>query len=323
MVEIPKAIWRLPPQQRVLKTDETRFDLHAVAQELTIVMSTSITKHTPSVEPVVAALESLQANLALRWCRKLLVFDKVPSREEIDEMRRDPKIYHHVCRGGKWEQMWNDGRESYDAYKAALQSMKDDDHPALHNTELVFLEEFGHLFGTVKRGFSHVQTRYVLVTQHDLRLGGHFVAADVQLILEALNAGLAKYVLLNRDTNSSVRTKAYFRLTPERDVHLDAPKTPSGLHLTAMQGFSDQTHFVDAEWYRKEVIASIPREKQLTCMEHLLHDRWKESPERLLTFLYGGVQEGPFVLDLIYGSQVYDVQGHLWKLPPPPSRPAE
>ena len=105
------------------------------------------------------------------------------------------------------------------------------------------------------------------------------MAADVQVILEALNAGLAKYVLLNRETNSSVRTKVYFRPPPERDVHLDVPKTPSSLHKTAMQGFSDQTHFVDAEWNRKEVVASIPREKQLTCMEHLLHDRWKESPE--------------------------------------------
>ena len=149
------------------------------------------------------------------------------------------------------------------------------------------------------------------------------MAADAQLILETLNAGLAKYVLLNRDTNSSVRTKANFRRTPERDMHLDAPKTPSGLHLTAKQGISDQIYFVDAEWYRKGVIASIPREKQLTCMEHLLHDRWKESPERLLTILYGGVQRTLSFFDLIYGSQVNDVQGHLWKLPPPPSRPAE
>ena len=125
LVEFPKGVWGLPPQQRVLKTEDTRFDLHAVAQELTNVMCTSATKLTPSVEALVAANESLETNLALRWCR-----DK-------------------VCRGGKWEQMWNDERESYDEYKAAL-----------HNTQLVFLEEFGHLFGTVKRGFSHVQTRW-------------------------------------------------------------------------------------------------------------------------------------------------------------------
>ena len=85
---------------------------------------------------------------------QLLVFDKVMSREEIDGMRRDPKTYYHVCRGGKWEQMWNDGRESYDEYKAALPSRKDDDQSALHNTELVFLKEFGHLFETVKRSYA-------------------------------------------------------------------------------------------------------------------------------------------------------------------------
>ena len=62
------------------------------------------------------------------------------------------------------------------------------------------------------------------------------MAADVRLILEALNAGLANYVWLNREINSFVRTKVYFRLLPERNVHLDAPKTPSGLNFTAMQG---------------------------------------------------------------------------------------
>ena len=118
------------------------------------------------------------------------------------------------------------------------------------------------------------------------------MAADAQLILETLNAGLAKFVLLNRDTNSSVRTKADFRLTPERDVHLDAPKTPSGLHLTAMEGISDQTHFVDAEWYRKDVIASIPREKQLTCMEALVarpvEGKPREPTDYLLRWRAGG-----------------------------------
>ena len=83
LVEFSKGVWGLPPQQRVLKTEETRFELHAVAQELTIVMCTSATKHTPSVEALVAALDSLETNLVLRWCRKLLVFDK-------------------VCRGDKW-----------------------------------------------------------------------------------------------------------------------------------------------------------------------------------------------------------------------------
>ena len=86
---------------------------------------------------------------------QLLVFDKVTSREEIDRMRRAPKKPTTT-------QMWNDGRESYDEYKAALPSRKDDDHPALQNTELVFLKEFGHLFETRRRSFSHVQTRYVL-----------------------------------------------------------------------------------------------------------------------------------------------------------------
>jgi len=204
--------------------------------------------------------------------------------------------------------------------------MKANGHPLLFNVEFLHLQRFGHLFGTVKQAFEYVKTKFVFVTQHDLRLCGNFVAADVQNILDMLynredEKSLANYIVLNRDVNSAVRTRTYFRLQPERSIHLP-DKRPSGFSLTGMAGFSDQAHFAVAEWYRQEVIAAIPPDQHLTCMEHILHEQWKESQEWRQTFLYGGMDEGPFVLDLIYGTQVYDVEGRLTKLPPPPSRPA-
>jgi len=317
-----EGIWRLPPQQRILQRSESSFDLHRVSEELTVIMSTSVGDFTPSTGPVIAALESLQANVALRWCRKILVFDKVPSQEEIEELKKDPKLFHYVARGGKWQNMWNQKREDYEEYCATLRAMKEADHPALFNTDLIFLEKFGHLFGTVKRAFEHLMTRFVFLTQHDLRLGGHFIAADVQVILEALDGGEVKYVVLNRDVNSSVRTKAYFRLIPEKSVDSEEnEQTSFGLNLTAMAGYSDQAHFAETAWYRREVCEAIRPDQQLTCMEHVLHDRWKDSDIWKSTFLYGGLDMGPFVFDLVYGAQAYDKrEGKLRKFPPPPTR---
>lgn len=324
MDKLPDPLWRLPPQQRVLKQGETIFDLNRVARELTVVMSTSVGDFTPSVEPVIAALESLQANLALRWCRKVLVFDKVPSKEDIEEMQRDRHSYNIVTRGSKWARLWNEKRRDYDEYCSRLRQMKDANHPALLNTDLVFLSSFGHLFGTVKKALGQLDTRYVFITQHDLKLGGHFVAADVQIILEALHGGYASYIVLNRDVNSAYRTTTYFRMVPDRSVQLDPPpdQQKPGLSLTGMAGFSDQAHFAEADWYRKEVIDAIPQEQQLTCMEHVLHDIWKDSADLRNTFLYGGLSDGPYVLDLIYGAQVYNAAGKLQRLPPPPARTA-
>lgn len=306
----------------MLQVGETEFDLHRVATELTVVVSTSVSRFTPSTDTPLAALESLQANVALRWCRKLLVFDKVPSQEEIARLQQSAEAFNEVVRGGKWLSTWSAKRDDYEEYCATLRAMKEANHPALFNVELVFLPHFGHLFGTVREGLRRTETPFVFITQHDLRLSGKFVAADVQGILEALHGGEARYVNLNRDVNSSARTTGYFRLLPSHSRR-DQTRQPLGLNLTAVAGFSDQAHFAGAAWYRQEVVEAIPPAQSLTCMEHLLHERWKESDEWRSTFLYGGPDDGPFVLDLVYGLQAYDQQGRLSKLPPPPNRPAE
>lgn len=319
----PKGRWRLPPQQKVLQLGDTPFDLDRVAQELTVIISTSVADFIPSTDTPLAALESLQSNIALRWCRKLLVFDKVPSCEEIDEMRRDSKTWYHVARGAKWMNTWNSKRKDYNEYCATMVAMKSANHPALFNVDLIFLPRFGHLFGTVKEAFKYLgrEARYIFATQHDLRLSGKFVAADVQRVLETLECRKARYIVLNRDVNSAARTQVYFKLLPQHSLQDDA-KQPMGISLTAVAGFSDQAHFAEVEWYKHEVVDAIRPEEQLTCMEHVLHAPWKEAEEWKGTFLYGGLHDGPFVLDLVYGAQVYDHEGRLSKLPPPPSRPA-
>ena len=163
---VPQGVWRVPPKQRVLKRGETEFDAHAVVANLTIIISTSVGDFTPDTAPVIATLASLQDNVVLHWCRKLLVFDKVPSQNEIRDMRKDPGAYENIVKGDKWAKLWIEKHQAYLEYCTTLRMMKKENHPALFNVELIFLQEFGHLFGTVRKAFEYVNTRFVLSLIH-------------------------------------------------------------------------------------------------------------------------------------------------------------
>lgn len=307
--------WCLPPEQDTL--EESSFSLHRVAKELTVVMSTSIGLFTPSVEIPLAALKSLQDNLALRWCKKILVFDAVPSEKEISAMEQDKEFYNSVVKGRKWAELWESKREAYQVYQGQMHRLKEEGHPALFNVELCELDCFGHLFGTVERALKEITTPYVFMTQHDLRLNANFQAADVQRSLEALEAGTAKYILLNRDENNAARCRKYFNYLEHQNPEAAPP------NLTPVHGFSDQAHFAVTEWYRREVVAAIPSEQSKTCMEHILHAAWKTLEEKDWkgTCLYGGLKDGPYVFDNIHGMQVSDTEGRKTAhIPPPPTR---
>ena len=84
--------WDLPPAQCILHASEIGFDLDVGANELTIIMSTSVGESSPHLVTVLRALGSLQANVALHWCKKILVFDKVPSPGENEQMKKNKRL---------------------------------------------------------------------------------------------------------------------------------------------------------------------------------------------------------------------------------------
>lgn len=317
--EVHQGLWRLPPKQHILKGKETKFDLHRAAKELTVIISTSVGNFTPSTDTTIAALWSIQDNLALHHCRKVLVFDKVPSQSEIEKLRSDSHVWNTIARGKKWINMWNEKREAYNEYCETFKAMRDQNHPALYKVELLFSPHFGHLFGTVKLALERVSTPYVFVTQHDLQVNQRFVAADVQCTLQALHENIASFVLLNRDVNNAPRTENYLRLLPELSVDSSTSSCPD---LTAFAGFSDQSHFARVAWYRREVVEEIGKQlggNDQTAMEHVLHEPWCQSAHKG-TFLYGRLQDGPFITDLIHGQWVTDQAGRHTALPPMPVR---
>ena len=318
-VSLPQdGLWYLPPKQDVLtrEEDDVEFTLDDVADDLTIVITSSVGEFTPSTDIVITALRSLQDNLALHWCRKILVFDEIPSEQEIEAMKQNPKHYHTVVRGPKWEHMWRKKREAYTAYCFALNEMKLNNDPTLFQVELVFLPRFSHLFGTVRHALELVKSSYVLVTQHDLRLSGKFVAADVQRVLGLMESESANCVILNRDTNSGSRPKSYFRMDPDSDIYDSGSRT----RLTAVRGFSDQTHFAHKDWYLANIMDRIPDDCRLTCMEHILHNQFKNERDFRGIFLYGGSDDGPFTYDLIHGTQISSRGGRQYDVEPMPAR---
>eukprot|EP00932_Pfiesteria_piscicida_P001371 SRR837773.11337.p1 GENE.SRR837773.11337~~SRR837773.11337.p1 ORF type:complete len:184 (-),score=47.85 SRR837773.11337:156-707(-) len=147
--------WALPPVQRILGPEETAFPLNRVAQELTIIMSTSVGDFTPSPDKVLTALSSLQANTALRWCKKLLVFDQVPSEKAIADLKAwDMKMWNDQIRGPKWEKLWREKRQAYEDYCDAMRGFQGPgDHLALFGVR-------APLLGQVRSLVRHGPARY-------------------------------------------------------------------------------------------------------------------------------------------------------------------
>ena len=315
-----RCIYKMPPAQTWLCKEDSEFTLNRIARELTVVVSTSVADFTPSVDPILKTLQSIQDNLALHWCEKYVVFDKVPLPDEIAAMQRDRDIYDNGVRGYKWSRMWGDKAEAYKIFGDELVYLKQRMHPALHKVNLVFLEEFGHLFGTVNAAFTLLSSPYVFVTQHDLEVTSAFKPSDVQLLLSALRKGVANYVLLNRDCNSSPRTARYFDFLPELSVGRANSSFPCD--MTAILGFSDQAHFATVAWYKEEVLRAVVENavggEDRVCMEHILHERFKAEPFRR-TYLYGRMDASPFIRDNVHGTWLL-VDGHHQRFPSMPTR---
>jgi len=273
----------------------------SAASDLTIVLSTSICRvpAAAQVARTVRCLRSMRAHDALARCRCLVVFDCLPTPEEIVELTANDM--------GKWAKAWMDPAQcaDYRAYCAALQALAAQGKLGAH-TELVFLESFQHLVGTVRRGVALATTKYALVTQHDLVLAPP-CRLRLGAVLPALQKGAAKYVLLGRDAARSVRTRSHFHFEPDLDRALPGGSTKD--RLTAVVGFSDQTHFVDLKWYAKAVLATVPAGAR-TCMEHHTHkamkDAYGQGGPHQGTYLLGGMDDDPAVRDVVHGALASD-----------------
>jgi len=280
--------------------------LGLVAETLTVIVSTSPAEHHCDVGLMLQVLRSLQANAALRECRKLVVFDALPG-ESVQQAAEDEGA---VAESGKrWVPRGNDKlAQAYERYKCSLQKALEEEDYAMHRVELLFMPHWGHLVGTVRYAMDRLSTPYVLLHQHDLLLNGSFSSSHVVGILRALARREANYVIMNRDINFVGRSTQYFQAAPHRPdlwrvfqrehaLRLeDGERTP----LTPFVGFSDQTHVARASWVKDRVLRMVGDRK--CCMEFAVHEfmllAWLHDPSRWeKTYMLGGMDDGPFVHD--------------------------
>ncbi|CAE8705532.1 unnamed protein product [Polarella glacialis] len=283
-----------------------------VARSLTVIVSTSPSPQHCDAQLLCEVLSSLQANEALRHCRKLLLFDAQPCAGHQEEAEKGGQL---AAEGRSWvpsaSSEGGEGAalaEAYRCYQNELQTAAQRGDPAMQGVELIFLQEWGHLVGTVRRALDSLSTPFVLLHQHDLVLSREMSASLVVEALKALASRDANCILLNRDVNFAGRSTEYLQAAlhrPElwrsfaRQHRLSDPQ--SALVLTPFVGYSDQTQLARADWLRNRVLRMVGKLK--CCMEFAVHEimirAWLHDPagrwER--TYLMGGMEDGPFVFD--------------------------
>ena len=263
--------------------------------EVTVVISTSASRlpAATQVDHMLQVLESLAACEPLRHAPKLLVFDALPSDKDVATLCEDDR--------SKWASAWQ-AREEYQQYCDTLSQLHAAGGQPWNGVQLKWMAKHGHLVGTVRQALAAVQTKYLLITQHDLVIDAARLTAYWAAAMHWLGSGTANYILLNRDAHCSVRPQSYFSFEPELDISKDTDQ--GQCTLTAVVGFSDQTHLVSAEWYSRSVLGRIPVERR-TCMEHVVHnemrDAWQSGGSHEKTFLLGGSTAEPLVRDLVHG----------------------
>lgn len=281
--------------------------IRAAQATLTVIVSTSPAEHHCLPATMLHILRSLQANVVLAGCRKVIVFDALPSAGEARWAEESGALAES---GGRWVPRETASlAERYEAYCCALEEAQDSGDPAMSGVELLRLPEWGHLVGTVRYALDRINTPFVLLHQHDLLLSRNFSATHAIAILRALARRSANYVILNRDVNLASRSTAYFQVAPHQPDawrafsrrHRLSLDDALGTELTPFIGFSDQTHFARADWVRDRVLPGVGPRK--CCMEFAfyevllrawLHDQG--SWER--TYMMGGMTDGPYIYDM-------------------------
>ena len=257
------------------------------SHELTIAVSTSASRLPPAEQTahLCAALQSLHEFAPC--CRKLLIFDALPTPSDVQTLCDEDRT--------KWSDAWRRD-EAYREYTAAVQTEVAQRWPLV---EMVQLPRFGHLTGSVRAALDAATTPWLLLTQHDLVLDAAIIGGAWPGIREALQSGAARYVVCGRDAHASVRSQSHWHFEPSLDCAFGGC-----CRATSVVGFSDQTHFVDASWYRRSVLDRIPPQRR-TCMEHVVHEAmreaWAAGGDHERTFALGAAEDLPTVRDLVHG----------------------
>ncbi len=248
------------------------YDDETVSKLITVITGTSYIHTHPDTKHIRPAQESLYRIPAFALCKKLIAFDGI----------------YPQYRGTKEEDL-------YEQYKLNVMLLTDTD-PYFTNTECVFCPWWMHLSGALRTAMDYVETPFVFVHQHDLRLQKDF---DLNGVIATMVANPnIKYVNLWSGINSE---SEWYNWPLDQVI-----EGPHFVPLCRSFGWSDQCHIARADYYREFVLPQC----HYCFMEAVLNRAIKDSANEL------GRDEGhkPFGAylygDLSDGNYIYHSDGH-------------
>jgi hypothetical protein len=145
------------------------------------------------------------------------------------------------------------------------------------NIKIICTKVKGHLTGNIRNAFSYVNTKYVLIIQHDLPFISEFYINDV--IEDMENYSILKHVRFNKRNNVKLIFDSLNNL-------FGAQLKAINYIYTRTPGWSDNNHLCRADYYRNIVLKECKDGKP---MESYLHGLSKneEIHYKYGTFLFG------------------------------------
>jgi hypothetical protein len=212
-------------------TDYTEEELELI-RKVTIITTTSAIPSNPSTEMIEEAQATWLQVPALRKCKKIIVFDGVPT----------PQRYRSLA---------------YELFIKNCEKLVEDD-PNFAHTKLVINTEHRHLANSLRTAIYLVDTPYVLVHQHDFCLSKPFDFFNLVRSMDR-NPGL-KMIRFNKFSNL-----ANYWDGPIDDYIEGGALIP----LMRTFGWSDNDHFARTDYYTNFV---LPKVTWNGAMEWFLHD---------------------------------------------------
>lgn len=222
--------------------------------KVTIITTTSAVPSNPSTEMIEEAQETWMRHVpALRNCKKIIVFDGVPT----------PQRYRALA---------------YELFIKNCEKLAENNLNFAH-TKLVVNSVHKHLANSLREAINVVDTPYVLVHQHDFCLTKPF---DFFNLIRSMDRNSClKMIRFNKYTNVPNHWDG-----PVDDYIVGEAFIP----LTRTFGWSDNDHFARTDYYTGFV---FPKVTWNGAMEWFLHDPKKimTDHEAYGCYLYGGYGE--------------------------------
>ena len=140
------------------------------------------------------------------------------------------------------------------------------------NIEVILNKNFGHLVGNIKNVINKIETKYIMIIQHDLLF---CMDIDLDEILEDLNKyPEIKHLRFNKRNN----IKAGWDNTKKFASRIIKNK------YILTESWSDQNHISTLDYYKNIVLKEV---NEKTFMERILNKKSKGNHKKYGTFIYG------------------------------------